>query len=218
MKALVLFCLCATSMTIAQAQNSSRGAGWELGADLIYQDEADISFEGGTSAALEDDIGLAVTFAYRLNDRFELGFGLSWQAIGYRATLHSGVIADASIDVSGDLEAFTPRVWANVNLLRGPLTPYVSAGAGWSFVDTNIPNGLVQVGCWWDPWWGYVCTPYQSTKAIDAPAYDAGIGVRWDISPGYTFRLSYEKHWIDYDTTSSTPDFDQWKIGVSYRY
>jgi hypothetical protein len=76
----------------------------------------------------------------------------------------------------------------------------------------------VQVGCWWDPWWGQICTPYQSTKSIDDPVYQIGAGVRWDISTAYTMRFMYEKHWFDYDKAASTPDFDQLKLGITFRY
>jgi opacity protein-like surface antigen len=76
----------------------------------------------------------------------------------------------------------------------------------------------VQVGCWWDPWWGYICTPYQSTKSVDEFVYQLGAGVRWDLSPGYTLRLAYEKHWFDAGNATSTPDFDQWKLGIAFRY
>ena len=221
MKAVLLFSfsLVAASLSgIAAAQSNTRGPGWEFGADIIYQDSADVSFEGGSSASLDADWGLTVGFAYRFNERLELGFGLDWQTVDYDATLQSASLPSLQIGVSGDLEAFTPRAWVNFNLMQGPITPFVNGGIGWSFVDTNIPNSRVQVGCWWDPWYGQICTPYQSTKTDDDFAYQLGAGVRWDISPGYTMRLAYEKHWWDYSNANSTPDFDQWKLGFALRY
>src|SRR6187431_1649456 len=183
MKTLATLCLCAASLlATAHAQNNNkRGPGWDFGADVIYQDSTDLTFEGGSTVALDDDLGIALTFGYRFNDHFELAFALDWQAMDYEATLQSGLTPNLSIDVSGDLETFTPRVWANYNFMEGPITPFVNAGIGWSFVDTNIPTSRVQVGCWWDPWWGYICTPYQSTKSIDDFVYQLGVGGRWDF-------------------------------------
>ena len=31
-------------------------------------------------------------------------------------------------------------------------------------------------------------------------------------------RLGYEKHWYDFENASGTPDFDQFKLGVVFRY
>lgn len=219
MKTLAVLCLCAASLfNLAHAQGQNRGPGWDFGADLIYQFSKDVHFEGGSTVSLNDDLGLGLTFGYRFNEHFELAFALDWQSINYTATLQSGLAPNLSADVSGDLEAFTPRIWANYNFLPGPLTPFVNAGIGWSWVDTNIPNSRVQVGCWWDPWWGYICTPYQSTKSIDDFVYQVGLGGRWDFPNGATLRLTYEKHWFDYSKATSTPNFDQIKLGLEYRY
>ena len=217
---IIICVLTAASLSsLAHAQSSTaRGPGWEAGVDVIYQDSLDLSFEGGTRASLDASWGLSLNATYRFNDRFEMGLGLDWLKIDYDATLQSGLFSDVSADVSGDMETFTPRVWGNFNFMEGPITPFLTAGVGWGFVDTNIPNSRVQVGCWWDPWWGYICTPYQSTKSVDDLVYDVGLGVRWDVAPGYTLRLAYEKHWFDYDKATSRPDFDQIKLGVAFRF
>ena len=72
-----------TLMSAAHSQSGSRNEGWELGTDVVYQTSHDINFNGGSHASLEDDLGLAVTFGYRLNDRLELQFSLDWQTVDY---------------------------------------------------------------------------------------------------------------------------------------
>ena len=220
MRAIFLSCLLAAgSVATAYAQNSAtRGEGWEFNFDVIYQDSTDLSFDGGTTASLDDDFGFSIGGTYRFSDRLELGFGLDWQQVDYEANLQSATLPGLNIGVSGDLESFTPRAWLNFNLMQGPFTPYVTGGIGWAFIDTNIPNSRVQVGCWWDPWYGQICTPYQSTKSVDDFVYQLGAGVRWDVSPGYSLRLAYEKHWFDYGNATSTPDFDQFKLSFVMRY
>jgi opacity protein-like surface antigen len=121
-------------------------------------------------------------------------------------------------DISGDMESFTPRLNGVFNFMEGPLTPYVIAGVGWSFIDTNIPTGQVSVGCWWDPWWGQICTPYQPTLDVDGFTYELGLGVRWDIGDHYSLKLAYEKSWFELDHASSTPDLDLVKAGFYVRY
>jgi opacity protein-like surface antigen len=209
--------LAALSILWSAAASADRQPGWDFGGELLYQSSQDISFNGGSSASLEDDIGIALTFGYRFNSRVELIFGLDWNTVDYDINVAPGS-GQLGFSGTGDLESFTPRVGANFNFLEGDLTPYVTGGVGWSFIDTNIPDGPAQSACWWDPWWGYYCGTWQDTRSIDELAYNAGAGVRWDVSSTITLRLGYEKHWIDIGEATSTPDFDQFKFGVSARY
>jgi opacity protein-like surface antigen len=109
-------------------------------------------------------------------------------------------------------------VGLNFNFIDGPITPYVTGSIGYAFIDTNIPNGPAQGGCWWDPWYGQICGTWQPTKSVDEFTYSAGLGVRWDINNASTMRFAYEKHWIDVSSATSTPNFDQFKIGFSFQY
>lgn len=201
-------------------QQTTRGPGWEFGLDVIYQDSTDIGFNGGSRASLQDDWGLSIIFGYRFNERLELQFGLDWSDVDYDVVIQSAPpsLPQRSFRGSGSLEAFTPRVKVNYNFMPGPLTPYVTAGVGWSFIDTNIPSGRAENVCWWDPWWGYICGTVQDTRTIDEFEYELGVGLRWDVGTGISLRLAYEKHWLDYSQATSTPDLDQYKVGIAYRY
>lgn len=204
----------------AQSSAQERGPGWEFGIDVIYQLSQDIDFNGGSSASLDDDFGIDINFGYRFSDKLELQISLDWQDIDYDLLVQSAPpsLPDLQFRGTGSLEAFTPRVSVNYNFMNGPITPYVSAGIGWSFIDTNIPSGRAENVCWWDPWWGYVCGTVQNTRTLDEFAYQAGLGVRWDLGPGYTLRLAYEKQWLDLSEADGTPDFDQFKAGIVFRY
>jgi opacity protein-like surface antigen len=209
--------LAALTILWSAAANADRQPGWDFGGELIYQDSQDISFNGGSSASLEDDIGIALTFGYRFNSRLELIFGLDWNTVDYDINIASDG-GQLGVSGSGDLESFTPRVGVNFNVLEGDLTPYLTGGVGWSFIDTNVPDGPPQSACWWDPWWGYYCGTWQDTRSIDELAYNVGVGVRWDVSSTISLRFGYEKHWLDIGEATSTPDFDQLKFGVSASY
>jgi opacity protein-like surface antigen len=213
---LVAAVLVASIPSISMAQQS-RSTGWDFGVDLNYLISNDVGFDGGSSLDFDDDLGASLTFGYRFNPRLELGFGMDWNSVDYRGVLQSATIPSLTANISGEMEAFTFRTSGVFNFLDGPLTPFVSGGIGWSWIDTNIPSGQVQVGCWWDPWYGQICTPYQPTLSIDELTYQAGLGLRWDISDYYTLRFSYQKMWIDLDQASA-PDFDQIKAGFIYRY
>lgn len=218
MRASIVCGILVASLSSTVHAQTTREAGWEFGVDGVYQDSAEHSFQGGSHAEFDDDFGLSAYVGYRFNERLEVQFALDWAVVDYDVTLQSADRPDRQFSGEGDIESFTPKVAVNFNLLKGSFTPFVSAGVGWAFVDTNIPNGPTEVGCWWDPWWGYMCVPYQSTKSFDDFAYQAGIGVRWDFSDSNSLRLLYEKHWLDYSEASGTPDFDQLKFGVAFQF
>ena len=203
--------------------SADRDPGWEFGADVIYQLSQDVDFKGGSSASLDDDFGLTVNFGYRFSEKLELQFALDWSDVDYDATLQTTSntnppIPTGEVRVSGSYEAFTPRASLHYNFLDGPITPFVKAGIGWSFIDTNIPEGRPQNVCWWDPWWGYICGTVQDTRSVDGFEYEVGVGLRWDLDGGLSLRAAYEKHWLDLSEADGTPDLDQIKIGIAYRY
>ena len=57
----------------------------------------------------------------------------------------------------------------------------MTAGIGWSWVDTNIATEPPEVGCWWDPWYGYICTSWVNTRTLDGLTYQLGVGARYDF-------------------------------------
>jgi opacity protein-like surface antigen len=201
--------------TLANA--AERQPGWEVGTDIYYQFSDDETVDGGSSISFDDDLGIAITFGYRFSPLLELQFGMDWNSVDY-----TGFISAAPPSVfsprrfSGSMEAFTPRVGLNLNLMRGPFAPYVTGGIGWSFIDTNIPDGRPSNVCYWDPWYGYICGTVQNTRTMDELSYYAGAGIRFDFGYAYTMRLSYEKKWLELENI--TPAFDQVKLGIVYRY
>ena len=203
---------------------ADRQPGWDFGGELLYQFSSDVDFEGGSRAELDDDLGLALSFTYRFNSRFELLFGVDWNSVDYQADIApapispGGPIVGAGFSVDGELEYWTPRVGVNFNLLEGDFTPYVTGGVGWSFIDTNIPEGRATTSCWWDPWYGYICGTFQETKSFDQLTYNVGAGLRWDVGSSISLRFGYERHWLDVGEATSTPGFDQLKVGIIGRY
>ena len=215
MKSRYIVTLAAVCSAWSLAAHADRDTGWEFGGELIYQDSQDIEGDNGSTASLDSDVGIALTFGYRFNEKLELSFGLDWNNLDYEATLFSATLPNLSVGVEGEMEAFTPRVGVNFNFMDGPFTPYLSGTIGYTFIDTNIPDGPPQIGCWWDPWYGEICGTWQSTRSLEEFVYGLGAGVRWDVNDAWSMRFGYDKRWVDAD---SSPDFDQLKLGVSVMY
>lgn len=201
--------------SVAFAQHTS-GTGWEAGVDVVFQSSKTLHFDGGTNADLDSDTGLSLTFGYRISPQLEAQFALDWADVDYKAHLVTGPAS--SVSANGSYQAFTPRANIQFNFVDQPLTPYVMAGLGYSFIDTNIPNGRPASGCYWDPWYGYICGTVQPTKSVNGFAFQAGIGARWDVTDVVTLRLAWERHWVDLGSSGGTPFLDQGRLGIAYRF
>jgi opacity protein-like surface antigen len=101
-------------------------------------------------------------------------------------------------------------VW---NFTDGPFTPYVQAGIGWTNIDSNVADGPPTTGCWWDPWWGYVCRSSYSTYDDTNFSYGAGVGLRYEFGYGQrTFvKASYNIQIID---DRADPEYDIWRLEI----
>lgn len=219
MKSRYIVTLAALCSTFSLAAHADRDTGWEFGGELLYQTSQDIEFEGGSSVSTDSDVGFALTFGYRINAHLEVQMGLDWTTVDYDATILGGTgNNNLAVTIEGEMETLTPRIGVNYNFIDGPFTPYVSGVIGYSFIDTNIPDGPPQIGCWWDPWYGEVCTAWQETRSVDEFMYGVGAGVRWDASDTLSFHLGYEKHWLDFSQAESGADFDQFKLGIAFMY
>jgi opacity protein-like surface antigen len=220
----VLFA-CMAALGVAQsaaAQSADREGRWETKLGVVFQNSTDADFNGGTSAEFESDTAFRLGFAYHYTDTIEFGVNLGLGTTDYKASiatdLNSDGNSDGFTDVRGDLEFTTFLANATWNMLPGPFSPFVTGGIGWSWVDTNIANEPPQVGCWWDPWWGYVCTSFQDTRTIDGLTYQLGAGARYDFSDTLAVHGSYRINWIDFDEADGTPDFDGFELSIGWKF
>ena len=78
---------------------------------------------------------------------------------------------------------------------------YVNGSIGWMHIDTNIFAGWTS-GCWWYPYWGYVCGPIPLTYGANTTSYTLGVGGRFEMTEGFFLRAGYERGWTGLDETS----------------
>ena len=139
--------------TAADAQD--REGRWEFSLGTFYQLGTGVETEDGSTIDTDDEFGLTLGGAYNFTDRMATTFAFQWADVGYNAEgIDDG---GAPFGISGSYDSFALSANLVFNLTDGPFVPYVGAGIGWTWIDTNIPSGLPSTGCWWDPWWGYVC-------------------------------------------------------------
>jgi opacity protein-like surface antigen len=186
----VLFLSLCVFSGAASAQSSDRAGTWEFGVSLADFGGEDISGDGGSALSIDNDLGFGFEVNYNLTSRFAVGGGLDFSSPDYQATR---VVEGSNLvdKVSASLDVWTIHLKGTFYFTEGALAPYVEAGAGWTSVDSNIADGPPTTGCWWDPWWGYVCSSFYDTYSETRTSYSYGVGIRWEIADEFVVRASY---------------------------
>lgn len=202
---------------VAAAQNwgnGDRSQSWDFSVSGIYQGGETASGEAGSSLKVKDSWGFGFGFDYNFNKRFSLGMDLDYIRPDYTAVLIEDANPPASTTISHTGYQFNGRIVGTLNLMDGPLVPYIDAGFGWTHLDTNVADGPPVTGCWWHPWWGYVCSNFYSTFSSTETTYGAGVGLRYELTGGGFIKASYN-HWI-LNSGGSSSDFDLGSARIEY--
>ncbi len=199
---------------IADAQ--SREGRWEFALGLTYQLSTDLGFESGSTIDTDNDFGFVMDFGYNFSDKLAVDFGLLYAGVGYDAI---GIDEDgAEFGISGTYDTWTFASNLIYHFSEGRVTPYIGAGIGYTWVDTNVPTGPPSTGCWWDPWWGYVCYTTYPTKTEGAFSYQALLGLRYEFNDMTFMKFSYTSQWMDFTNASGTPRFDIIGVEVGWMF
>jgi len=215
MAASALYVPAAEAQGFTAVRPGGRGGTSEFYLPLIYSQSATINGQGGSSVDLNADWGFGFGFGYNFTENFQLNGLFNWSSRSYDALI---VNSDGTTRrYSNYMDSSTLSVNGVYYFLSGQVTPFVSGGVGITYVDTNIQSGAGSTSCWYDPWWGYVCSSYVPTKTENDISYNAGIGVRMDLSRQFGLQFGYYKTWIDISKASGTPDFDIWRLDLIFR-
>ena len=190
---------------------------WEATVGVIASNSTGIDFEGGTTADIDSGFGFMAGAGYHFTDRLRFGSTFTFDQKDYSAEV-AGDTPGESYAIEGSLDTMSVMFDAAYTFLTGPLTPYVVGGVGWAWVDTNIASAPPEVGCWWHPWWGYVCTSWQDTRTVDGLAYEVGIGMRYNFSNSLAADAAYRMRWMDFENATGTPSFDTLQMNLVWKF
>jgi len=205
----------------AAAQNSPPRAGkWEFTLEPQYTHSTSFNSGNGSSGTVDSSLGFGFGVGYNLNNNFALSGDFTWSSANYNANVAgAGANAGNSYTVSGTLNANTIRFNALWNFIaNGNWTPFVGAGIGSTYIDTNIPNGPPSNVCWWDPWWGYYCGSYLPTKTAYYVSYNAQLGVRFEVDRNIFLRAVAIRQWLDVGGSLGTPWVDSYRFDVGFKF
>ena len=182
---------------IALAQGSRSGS-WEWSFAALYQESKSMGSEGGSTLDVDDALGFGFNFGYNFTNHFTLGFDLDFIKPDYRAVLVDDMVMPADTTViDHKFSQFNGRLKGTYSFLDGPFIPFVEAGLGWTYIDSNVADGPPITGCWWHPWWGYICSNFYNTFSETSFTYGAGLGFRYHFPGGTFLKASYNVWELD---------------------
>jgi opacity protein-like surface antigen len=192
---------------------------WNFSLQAVYLDSASVSGENGAGTELNDDWGFGFMLAYNFNNHLALGFEMSFLDPSYVATIipeEPDGTPGTPQKISHNASVFNGLFKGTYNVLSGPVTPFVDVQAGWRYLDSNVSSSPPVTGCWWDPWWGYVCRQSWNTYDDTSFIYGAGLGLRWDINRDMFLRGSWS--WNKGDAGASDPTLEMGRLEIGWRY
>lgn len=208
--------ICWLALSYAQpAAATDRGRSWEATVQLIGTSSESSRGEEGSGVDFDSATGFAFGVAYNFSPRLALGFDASFVEPKYDATFNTD--EDGLVTLRHKASVFNGHLNGTWNILPGSFTPYLQLGVGWTHVDSNVADGPPVTGCWWDPWWGYVCADFFSTYQDTRFSWGAGAGLRWEMGDRIFFKGSVNRVEIDGGKNGVDPHFDMWKLEVGWR-
>ncbi len=197
----VIILISALALSATAVAQNDRSDMWEFGLIISDMSSEALSADMGSSIAIDGDTGFGLSVAYNISNRFAVGADFIWSSPKYTAVLTPDGPGIPEV-INHKMDLFTYTFTGTWNLLDGPLTPYLEANYGWTNIDSNIADQPPITGCWWDPWWGYVCDTFYSTYSKTRTSYGGAAGLRWDSGNGWTLKASYG--FLEIDTSKAT--------------
>jgi len=198
----VIFLISLSFFSSAHAQG--RTGSWEWAISGVFQDSKNLGSEGGSTLDIDDGIGIGFNLSYYVNTKLSIGFDLDYLQPDYTAVLIEDAIPSTTTVIDHEFTQLNGRFKGTFNFIDAPFTPFLEVGAGWTYIDSNVADGPPITGCWWHPYWGYICDNYYSTYTQTSFTYGVGVGLRYDIACGSFIKASVNS-W-ELDNVGSTED------------
>jgi len=199
-----------------RSESGSRDGRWEGSVILAFQTGLDQDYENGSSLAIDSAAGWGLSFAWNWTENWNLSYRLVSASPKYTAL----VVPEETNIVPQTFEHKASKISHQFNVTynfrKNAFTPFVNAGIGWSKFDSNVPSSPPEVGCWWDPWWGYICVSDWKTYKVSKFSYNLGAGVRWDINNALYTKASYTREFLDVENGSIDFDMAIFEFGMMF--
>jgi len=182
---LILLLMIFSSVAMAQSYGSREGR-WEGSFLVNYQNGQDESYQSGSAIDIDSVAGWGFTFGWNWTSKVNLSYSFMVNKPDYSAV----IVPDGGVPqtIDHELSKYSNHFNATYNFLDGDFTPFV--------IGSNVADGLPEVGCWWDPWWGYICYQDWDTYSETEFTYKLGAGFRWDFDSSMFTRAAYTREFV----------------------
>jgi len=198
------------------SESGSRDGRWEGSVILAYQTGLDQSGEGGSSIEVDSTAGWGISFGWNWTEKMNLSYRYLSSSPKYTATIVPEDPEEDPATFNHKMSKGSHQLNFTYNFSKKAFTPFLVAGIGWTKLDSNIPSAPPQTGCWWDPWWGYICFTEWDTYKASEFSYNLGAGVRWDISDMIFTKAAYSREFFSVKSGSITFDMAIFELGVMF--
>jgi len=220
---LLLLVLCSTAAVAqydnqkrARSQVDSREGRFETSVILAYQDGISAESEGGSSLDIDSNAGWGFSIGWNWTAKLNFQYRLTSNEPKYLAVIVPEEPDLLPQTIEHKMSKLSHRLNASYHIFEGGFTPFVSGGIGYTKLDSNFPKAAPQTGCWWDPWWGFICFADYKTFSTSEFTYNLGAGLRWDINDSIFSRLEYNREFISLKNGSLDIDTFTLEIGLMF--
>jgi len=205
------------SMNAQAAFYDSRVNKWEFFLAPQVTNSKVLQFENGAEADINKRSSLGFGLGYNINAHIELSLEFASSNGNYTSTIVPEDTTQDPVTSTQSLYTSTIDFGFTYNFLSTPFTPYATANIGSTYIDSGIFTGNVGSGCWWYPYWGYVCGPVAQTYTSTEFNYGLALGLRYDFNRKLFIKGDVGKNYIDFGN-SNTPDFTTYRFIFGFMF
>ncbi len=163
----------------------------------LHSDDIEFNSPFGNAKTHMDDTGLGgFGFAIHLNPFISLRSDFMFGNATFNSTLP--IETGGTIKYQQDAFLQTGRFNIDYNMINRRLTPILTAGIGYQYLETELKNVPPITVCWWDPWWGVVCGTGEAVAWETDFTWNAGAGFRWNITDNFFIKAIGGANWLEY--------------------
>ena len=144
---LTILILAAPAVSMAQGYGNGRAQTWDFSVGGIYQSGDSSDGQSGSSLDVDSALGFGFNVGYNFNNRLNVSADFDFLRPDYTAVVVSepnpnpGNLHPETTTISHRLSQFNGRLKGTFYFTDGPLVPYVEAGFGWTYIDSNVADG-----------------------------------------------------------------------------
>jgi len=159
----------------------------------LHSDEITFNGPSGDVKLKMDDTGLGgFGMAYHFNDFLSVHADFMFGNATFSGDLPAAT--GGTVPVKQDAFIQTGRFNVDYNIINRRLTPFLTAGIGYQYMDMELQNAPTV--SWWDPWWGWQ-TGQPHAYETDF-TWNVGAGIRWNITDQLFIKATAGAQWLEY--------------------